>query len=339
MIMQLESLTQAMLPAIEREMKRVVAEVNDPATTALHGMLAFHMGWEGEGAGPKAQGKRVRPLLVLLSAGAAGGDWRQAVPAAASVELLHNFSLIHDDIEDDSPLRRGRRTLWKKWGLAQGINAGDTLYTLAYTAMLGMHATCGAEAAVAALDVLQRTCLALTQGQYLDLSFERRDNVSVDEYWQMIGGKTASLLAACTELGALSAGAVEEIRYAYRNFGRYLGLAFQVQDDLLGIWGDPAVTGKSAASDLAAGKKSLPVLYGLEQNGAFAARWLQGPVSEDQAGELADLLAACGARKYTQTQANELTTHALESLAHAGPQGAPGEALNELAGMLLKRNL
>ncbi len=340
--MPLQTLAREMLPRVEAELQRIVHLARTPDTAELHAMLTYHMGWEGAGAGPEAQGKRIRPLLVLLSAGAAllrdrdadsleGTEprWLRALPAAAAVELLHNFSLIHDDIQDNSPLRRGRPTVWKQWGIAQAINAGDAMYTLAYTAMLPLG--------VVALDILQRTCLHLTQGQYLDISFEGRTAVTVDEYWAMIGGKTAALLAACTELGALAAGADERRRAAYREFGRHLGLAFQVQDDLLGIWGNPSLTGKSAASDLAAGKKSLPVLYGLAQGGAFAERWAEGPVSVDEAGVVAGMLAAEGAREFTQSQADGLTMKALGYLEEASPQGEAGAALGELANRLLGR--
>jgi geranylgeranyl diphosphate synthase type I len=195
------------------------------------------------------------------------------------------------------------------------------------------------EIALEAVNILQRTCLALTQGQYLDMSFETRSSVTLDEYWTMIGGKTAALTAACTELGALAARADAATRAGYREFGRYLGLAFQVQDDLLGIWGDAALTGKSAESDLVAGKKSIPVIYGLSQNGPFAARWAQGPITEPEAHALAAQLAAEGAQAYTQHMADDLTGKALRYLEEVKPYGEAGEALAELADMLLKRQV
>lgn len=351
--MSLTTLSSFLLPAVETEMQRIVALAHTPSTAEMHHMIAYHMGWEGEGAGPKAQGKRIRPLLVLLSYGANSpssfilpvysqahpSSWNVALPAAAAVELLHNFSLIHDDIQDNSPLRRGRPTVWKKWGVAQAINAGDAEYTLAYTAMLELAKTATPEIALEAVNILQRTCIHLTQGQYLDMFFETRNSVTLDEYWTMIGGKTAALTAACTELGALAAGVGDTTRTAYREFGRYLGLAFQVQDDLLGIWGDTALTGKSAESDLVAGKKSIPVLYGLQQNGAFASRWAQGPVQEGEAGTLAAQLETEGARNYTQNMVDELTGKALKYLEEADPKGEAGEALVELADMLLKRQV
>ncbi|HNB50937.1 MAG TPA: polyprenyl synthetase family protein, partial [Anaerolineales bacterium] len=317
--MSLTSLSTTLLPLVENEMQRIVALLDTPATAEMHHMIAYHMGWEGEGAGPKAQGKRIRPLLVILSYGAAlpntaplpPDTWHVPLPAAAAVEILHNFSLIHDDIQDNSPLRRGRPTVWQKWGIAQAINAGDAEYTLAYTAMMGLGKTTASAIALEAVNVLQKTCIALTQGQYLDMSFETRPSVTLDEYWTMIGGKTAALTAACTELGALIADVDDATRAGYREFGRYLGLAFQVQDDLLGIWGDAALTGKSTESDLVAGKKSIPVVYGLAQNGPFAARWAQGPIQAEEVGILADQLEKEGARAYTQSMADELTGKAL----------------------------
>ena len=338
----IDSFSLQFLPMVESAMQNTLAQAGNKETTGLLEMMRYHMGWEGEGAGLKAQGKRIRPLLVMLSFGAGHSqapDWEQVIPAAAAVELVHNFSLIHDDIQDNSPLRRGRATVWKKWGIAQAINAGDAMYTLAYQALMDLALHTSAATALKAQDILQKTCVALTQGQFLDLSFEDRADVSQQEYWAMIGGKTAALLAACTELGALTAGVPDDRIIAYREFGRSLGLAFQVRDDVLGIWGDESKTGKSAASDLVAGKKSLPVIYGLEQRSEFAARWQRGPVQESEAPALADQLEAEGARAFAEEQADSLTHLALQYLEEAQPQGESGGLLRELADYLLKRHL
>ncbi|RMF47839.1 MAG: polyprenyl synthetase family protein, partial [Anaerolineae bacterium] len=278
------------IPPIENEMRRILALADGENFHSLHYMMAYHLGWEGEGAGPNASGKRVRPILVLLTASAAGGDWHVALPAAAAVELLHNFSLIHDDIEDDSPLRRGRPTVWKLWGIPQAINTGDTMFTLANLAVLELALP--PERTLQAARIFQRTCLRLTQGQFLDISYEDERSLPLEAYWPMVGGKTAALLAACTELGALCAEASPEAQEAYREFGEKLGLAFQALDDELGIWGDEALMGKSAASDLLEGKKSLPVLYGLAQEGEFARRWMAGPLTPQEIPALAAQLEA-----------------------------------------------
>ncbi len=329
------TLLDSLLPAIEEEIRRVLALNNGEQYSLLHHMMAYHLGWEGEGAGPKASGKRVRPILVLLTCAAAGGDWHTALPAAAAVELLHNFSLIHDDIEDNSPLRRGRPTVWKLWGIPQAINAGDSMFTLAQVAILQLPLS--AERALQAARIFQQACLRLTQGQFLDISYEEQRDLPQEAYWPMVGGKTAALLAACTELGALCAGAPPEIQSAYREFGEKLGLAFQVLDDELGIWGDEAQTGKSAASDLLEGKKSLPVLYGLQQEGAFARRWMAGVLTPEEVPALAAQLETEGARDYAQKTAARLTDEALAALERAQPQGESGEALRSLARHLLRR--
>jgi geranylgeranyl diphosphate synthase type I len=335
--MSLNNFLKPMHAAIEDELAASVAIINGSQYGELYSMMAYHLGWEGEGAGPEARGKRIRPLLVLLTAAAARADWRAALPAAAAVELIHNFSLIHDDIEDNSPLRRGRPTVWARWGIPQAINTGDAMFTLAHLAMLRLSESVTPVTAFEASRILQEACLQLTQGQYLDIAYERRDDLTLEAYWSMVGGKTAALLAACTHAGALSAQASPQDCAAYRQFGWLLGLAFQAQDDLLGIWGDSAITGKSAESDLLSGKKSLPVLHGLSHGGRFAERWAQGPVTADEVPELVGLLEQSGARTFTEARADELTHQSLQALALARPQGEAGEALKELALLLLQR--
>jgi len=337
--MTLTQLSETYRPAIEEELRNAVAGVNGPGLEDLRAMMAFHMGWEGEGASPEATGKRIRPMLVLLTTQAAGGEWRKALPGAAAVELIHNFSLIHDDIEDNSPVRRGRPTLWTQWGIPLAINTGDAMFTLAHLTLLKLKKTTNSLITLAAVNVMQETCLLLTQGQHLDISYEDEKVLPIQAYWPMVNGKTAALLSACTEIGALVADADEDRRSAYRQFGRELGLAFQALDDILGIWGDAAKIGKSNASDLVAGKKSLPVLYGLAQNGIFAQRWLAGPIEPAEVPDLAAQLEAEGARDYAQTEANRLTNSALTALEQGQPQGEAGKALIQLANQLLQREV
>jgi len=239
--------TSQILDALEKEIKKQVARLNEPHTALYYEMLTYHMGWSGEGAGEKARGKRIRPLLLLAVADATGGNWQKALPAAAAIELVHNFSLLHDDIQDNSKTRRGRDTVWVKWGTPQAINAGDGMFILANIAMGDLTENYPAEMILNAERIFQETCLSLTRGQHLDIDYETRELLEVGDYWQMIAGKTAALLSASTYLGAILGGANADIQLAYRDFGHYLGLAFQVQDDLLGIWGDEAQTGKSVA--------------------------------------------------------------------------------------------
>ncbi len=335
--MTFQKLSNEYLSTLEAELQRIVAINDTPQLTELHTMMRYHLGWEGENAGPKATGKRIRPLLVLLTTAAAGGRWKRALPAATAIELVHNYSLLHDDIEDNSDIRRGRPTVWKRWGIAQAINTGDAMFTLAHLALLGLREKTTGDIALEAAAIFQTTCLQLTQGQHLDIAYEERNDLTLKDYWPMIEGKTAALLAACTELGALIAETPEQIRQAYRDFGLYLGLAFQALDDLLGIWGDSDRTGKSTASDLVEGKKTLPVLYGLETSIEFATRWAAGPILPAEAPDIAGMLDAAGARSYTRKEASRLTDEALNALEKASPLGDAGEALFELAQKLLKR--
>jgi geranylgeranyl diphosphate synthase, type I len=330
--------TKTLLSHIELELQKQISRFDAPRTKAFHEMITYHMGWTGEGAGPEATGKRIRPMMLLLSTAACGADWQSALPAAAAVELVHNFSLVHDDIQDNSDKRRGRTTTWVKWGMPMAINVGDALFVLSNQAIIDLKENYPAEIVLKAAEILHNTCLGLTRGQFLDMSYEERTDLTVEDYWPMISGKTAALLSACCHIGSLLGGADDSKQDAYRSFGHYLGLAFQVQDDILGIWGDEAVTGKSAASDLIEGKKSLPVLAGLSTNGKFAARWRQGPIQTAEVQEFARVLANEGGYETTMDAAKQMTDLALMSLREADPQNEAGEALFELADKLLKRN-
>lgn len=342
------SLQQFMLDAIEAELKRQVSRLDQPRIGAFHEMLTYHMGWTGEGSGPRAAGKRIRPLMTLLSAASfyrakeseekSEANWQNAISAAAAIELIHNFSLVHDDIQDNSELRRGRKTVWVNWGAPMAINVGDALFVIANQAVLDLSTKYPADIVVKAAKVLSQACLELTQGQYLDMSYEERTNLTIEDYWPMIAGKTSALLSACTNIGALLGYANDAQVEDMRLFGYHLGLAFQVQDDILGIWGNEAVTGKSASSDLVEGKNSLPVLFALEKKGQFAERWNRGPITMEEVSSVAQLLENEGAKAYAEEISEAETQKALQHLHKASPQGEAGRNLTELAHLLLKRN-
>ena len=198
--------TKPLLFQIEHELQRQISRLDSPRTKLFHEMLTYHMGWTGEGAGPDATGKRIRPLLVLLCTAACGADWQFALPAAAAVELVHNFSLVHDDIQDNSDKRRGRLTAWVKWGVPMAINVGDALFVISNQAIIGLKKDYPAEVVVHAAEILHNTCLDLTRGQFLDMSYEERTDLGVEDYWPMVAGKTAALLSACCQIGALLGG-------------------------------------------------------------------------------------------------------------------------------------
>ncbi len=340
MIEQFYAQTEAMRTALNDEMQAVL-RFDGQESDLFHGMMHYHMGWVDRELQPELvnAGKQIRPLLLLLTCQAAGGDWQQAVPAAAAIELLHNFSLIHDDIEDASPTRRGRLTCWQIWGIEQSINAGDAMFAMAHLALNRLvERGVPAQVVVQALRRFDETCVQLTQGQNWDMAFERMAVVTVEQYLQMITGKTAVLLSLCTELGALIAGADGGTVEAYRQFGLNAGLAFQVKDDILGIWGDEAVIGKSAATDIATKKKTLPVLYALAESEDLRTLYGQEDVDEAFVDTAVSLLSACGAREYATSKAVAYTENALAHLDTAQPQGDANETLNALVHFLLERN-
>ncbi len=333
--------TEDMRAAVNDEMKAAL-QYDDNATPDLFlGMNHYHMGWVDEQMQPVSvhAGKQIRPLLLLLVNQAAGGDWRQAAPAAAAIELLHNFSLIHDDIEDASPTRRGRKTLWAIWGIEQAINAGDAMFAQAHLAMSRLlERGVPAEVTAQALRRFDETCLNLTRGQFHDMDFETRESVTVDEYMAMITGKTAVLISLCAELGALIAGCDAQTVGRYAQFGLELGLAFQVKDDILGIWGDEAVIGKSASSDITTKKKTLPVLYGLSQSAELRRLYRRENPDAAFVAEAIRLLDESGARQYAIEKAAWYSQSALAHLEAAQPNGAACATLNELADFLLQRD-
>jgi len=331
----LKDFSETVRPPIEQELKRVIGLVDGRHSQELREMLAYHLGWEGEGAGEQARGKRIRPQIVLLGASAAGKDWRNALQAAAAVELIHNFSLIHDDIEDQSDFRHGRKTVWALWGEAQAINAGDCMYSLAYRAIL--QSGNRPEYITRAVDLLSDTCITLTEGQHLDMAYEKRDNLPLEAYWTMIGGKTASLLACSAAVGATITGADEQIVASLSEFAWNLGLAFQVQDDWLGIWGDSALTGKSADSDLQSGKKSLPVLLGFQSSPEFRDKWKKRPFTNNEIADMAGLLKTAGIQIQLETETARLTEKAKAALDRLDPENEAVSDLRELADTLLKR--
>jgi geranylgeranyl diphosphate synthase type I len=204
------------------------------------------------------------------------------------------------------------------------------MFALAHLEAIRLARTVSASIGLKAVEILQSTCLHLTHGQYLDLSYESRNNLTVDDYWLMVEGKTAALMAASTELGALAAFSSDQTSDVYRKFGRLLGLAFQVQDDLLGIWGNSALTGKSSESDLVTGKITLPVVYGLSRDGEFAKRWKLGPIRPDEVPEIIKLLELDGGKTYAQAYATRLSNEALSTLEEAHPNAIAGEALRNL---------
>ena len=320
------------LPRIEREMRAAVKLGGLP--TAFNAMLRYHLGFANADGSPSrvASGKRIRPVLLLLACEACGGSAEQALPAAAAVELLHNFSLIHDDIEDGDAVRRGRPALWKLHGVPHGINAGDAMFAQAHKALEQLLAP--AERVLRSLRAFDAMCLHLTVGQHLDISFESRTDVTADDYMRMIGGKTAALTRACAEIGAIIAGAGARAISNLGEFGRSLGLAFQLQDDVLGIWGDSAKTGKPQ-NDLARRKKTLPVLFAADHDPALRAAYFGGqPIDEN---DLKLRIEQLGGRAHTEQLARAIHDNGMHALEDGSLDEAGARLLADLASGLIGR--
>ena len=317
-MIELEKIWQQFLPELEAELKHIV----DRTPLSLYDMMRYHMGWIDELGRDQevTAGKRLRPVLCLLACHALGGQWRQALPAAAAVELLHNFSLIHDDIQDSSAERRGRPTVWHIWGMPQAITVGDGMYALAQSSLLRLEeSNIPHEKVVRAARFLDEASLNLCEGQYRDISYENRLDITVNDYLSMISGKTAALFRCSLEIGALIATEDDSAVAHLGNFGHDLGMTFQIQDDVLGVWGDEKATGKSSASDIQMRKKTLPIIYAF-QNARGANRQHLRQIYEqetiDDAGvtDVLQVLNELDARSYAQDISKKYHQQALSEL-------------------------
>ncbi|GAA3076421.1 family 2 encapsulin nanocompartment cargo protein polyprenyl transferase [Streptomyces roseofulvus] len=301
----------------------------------------YHFGWEDADGSPITgqAGKAIRPALVLAAARALGARETQAVKAAAAVELAHNFTLLHDDIVDEDPTRRHRPTAWTVFGVPDALMAGDAMNALA----LRLLAEDPHPAAAAATARLAACVIELCAGQQADCAFESRDPraVSLDECLAMATAKTGALLGCSCALGALYAGAGEEEVAALDSFGREAGLAFQLIDDLIGIWGDPDRTGKPAGADLVARKKSLPVVAALTSGTPageeLAELYAREVLDERAVRAAADAVERAGGRDWAQAQAADRMGRAVEHLARAVPDLAAAEDLLALAEFVTRR--
>jgi len=323
---------------------------------AFYGQIQYHLGWVDGSFSPVSgnSGKLLRPTLLLLAYEASGArgltehpgrtqgaplldHLRCALPAAAAVELTHNFTLIHDDIEDGDVERRHRSTLWKLWGIPQAINTGDGLFALARLTLWGVLDE-GVEGAIAARlgSALDYACLVLAEGQYLDISFEGREDVSVAEYLDMISRKTAALMACAAEMGAILGTNDEESIKRLRSFGHAMGVAFQVRDDLLGVWATTAELGKTPAGDVHRRKKSLPLLHALEQANTDDRRYLrevyrqEAALTSGQVEEVLAIFARTQTKRYCRAFLARHCTLASEALASV-PQTNNPAALRAMA--------
>ncbi|GAA4953865.1 family 2 encapsulin nanocompartment cargo protein polyprenyl transferase [Streptomonospora halophila] len=326
-----------------------VRDVVDPALRAAVATLPsapraiaeYHFGWCDEHGNPVggAGGKLFRAALALLSARAAGGSGEGAVPAAVAVELVHNFSLLHDDVMDGDATRRHRATAWRVFGTGGAVLAGDALLSLAFDTLAAGGDPAGSDTVRRLNSTVQR----LIAGQSADMDFERRADIAPAECRAMAEAKTGALLGCACGLGASLGGAAPGRAEGMHRFGELLGLAFQIADDLLGIWGDPATTGKPVHSDLRNRKKSLPVVAalaaGTAESGELAALFARSrPLEGPDLVRAAELVELAGGRSWAERETAALLESALEHLRSAAAAAAPAAELAELARLAVRRD-
>ncbi|MEZ4561300.1 MAG: polyprenyl synthetase family protein [Thermomicrobiales bacterium] len=354
MIVQNEQ-TAAEVPGLESGVDALLEPLIADALSALDGrapllagMVRYHLGYANldlQPIDPRSldRGKRIRPAVTLLVAGAAGGDPAQAAPVAAAIELLHNFTLIHDDIQDESATRRHRPTVWRAWGAKQAINAGDALFAVAHLPLFQLPARgVSAERTIAILDAFERMTIEIVEGQTLDLGFETREDVTADAYLDMISGKTSAIIRFAAWAGATIAGADAAMAARWAAFGLELGLGFQIHDDLLGVWGTQAETGKRQADDIRRRKKSYPFLLLRErldpaEQMELNAIYAQEEVAAHEITRVLSLMDARGVRRDVEQVVAHYHDSAAAMLADATRHSTYQRQLQTLVESLAKR--
>lgn len=338
-----DGLDEVILEAIE--LCRVSELNRGTLDLSLYDVLAYHLGFVNDRFEPDRldSGKRIRPRLCILACEAAGGIRERALRVAAAIELLHNFTLIHDDIQDQSPLRRHRHTVWSLWGVPQAINAGDAMFSLAHLVLNRTSDTTIGDVTVVQLSTeLHHTTLRIVEGQALDLGFENRPDVTVDEYLTMISGKTAAICRYACWAGATLARASSDVAQAFGEFGHALGIGFQLQDDLLGVWGSQSMTGKVDADDIRRRKKSLPLILLRERatdydRDLLADLYSQPELSRDDVDLVLRLMTTYEVREYVQEQVSDWHAVALRKLDEARAAEPARSSLLELVRTLESR--
>jgi geranylgeranyl diphosphate synthase type I len=324
--------------ALEQELRSVLGQEASP----LYTMMRYHLGWVDEhGRQQQNPGKMSRPTLCLLACEAVGGDWRTALPAAAAVELIHNFSLIHDDIQDCSWERRKRPTVWKIWGEPQAINAGDAMYVLAQLALFRLQGTGIAPGPIVILSrKLNQASLQLCEGQYLDIEYENRLGTSIDEYLEMIGKKTAALFECALFFGAFVGTSDERQVQSLCSFGWNLGMAYQVQNDVEGIWGAGEGQKQSPYTDIRSKKKTLPVIFALrrasgEDGEGMRATYSKEMLSSSDINRVLAILDTTESKAYSEQVRDKYYRQCLEDLERAQLPPSPQRELKHVAAFLL----
>ncbi len=336
--MRPEDILERFSPQVDATLEEALRQIHPE----IANITRYFFGWLDESFNPVSRrtGKKLRPTLALLVHEAITGSVTPAMRFAAALELIHNYSLIHDDIEDRDVERRGRATVWRLWGEALAINVGDTLHALAFQTLLG-GTQIGSSRMLALYQTLSETSCRLCEGQHLDINFENMPDVDQERYLHMVGGKTAALITCATYGGALLATDDQSLLTAYRDFGTNLGYAFQIRDDFLNLWGDRERVGKDQYSDLRSKKKTLPVVYALstlrDERGDRLRSIYADPaktMQPEEMGYVLDLLADLKAREYTAGLANDYIDEALACLGRTALSNTSQSQLHTLAAFL-----
>lgn len=330
-------------PAVLARTKALIEPALRAAVQGLDDNLqlpaSYHLGWTDTSGEPSLteSGKGIRSALAVLGAEAAGAPAEQAIPGAVAVELIHNFSLIHDDIMDDDRTRRHRRTVWDVYGVGDAIIVGDALHALAFQVLLVEPIV---PESIAATARLARATAAMIAGQAQDVALDRRGSATLDECLTMEANKTGALLAQSVAIGASLGGGHPDLVTALESYGSSLGLAFQAVDDVLGIWGDTQQTGKPVGNDLRERKKSMPIAVALDRGGEIADTVLssyQEPPDDDGIARLSEELMAAGIKAEVESIARRYLDEAIGSLESVDLAGNACIELIEIAHFVADR--
>ncbi len=302
----------------------------------FYDMIYYHLGWENHTSIPivGSSGKMMRAIFGLLCCEMVDGDMKKTTLGLAAIELIHNFSLIHDDIQDDSLMRRGRKTVWAIWGKAQAINAGDALFTIGRNSLLKLSDKVDYkidhqvdhkidhQVVLKCIELMDEACLALCKGQYLDISFEKKTNIDIDNYLQMVRLKTSTLWGLAGYFGAYISTKDEEVALICQKIGENIGISFQIQDDISSIWGLDQVTGKTG-NDLQKCKKNLPLIHALNLNknqrkSEILQIYQQQKISEQDVIELRKILDQTKSKQFSMDTADKYIKKAINDLSLVG---------------------
>ena len=311
----------------------------------LYDMLRYHMGWADSQGRPHlgTEGKALRPTLCVFACEAVGGSWHVALPAAVALEFIHNFSLIHDDIQDEDEERHHRPTLWYLWGKSNALVAGNVLRLLADMSLWSLRdGGLSTAKTVKACGLLSQAYLEMIEGQYLDLSYEGRFTISMGDYLDMIAKKTGSLISCSLHVGALIGSDDADTIEAFRKCGQALGQAFQIWDDCLGIWGDEKATGKPVGADIRRKKNSFPVVYTMARaeetdKETLTSIYSKTKLEDGDVNQVLAIMEQVEARQSSQRLAEERSLSALEALSGVELAPVAKRELEDLVEFLLTR--